>query len=164
MKNIYLIGMPGCGKSTIGKIISREINMEFVDLDDYVEKMTSKTIPELFEMGEKHFREAESDALIDISQMQNTIVATGGGIIVTDKNTEIMKNTGMVIFINTSPDKILENSALEGRPLLRDKNKIFDLYEKRYKLYTSAAQYVIENENSIIECVEKILGIIKTEK
>ena len=164
MKNIYLIGMPGCGKSTIGKVISREINMDFVDLDDYIEKMTSKTIPELFEMGEKHFREAESNALLKVSRMQNTIVSTGGGIIVTDKNAEVMKNTGIVIFINTSPDKILGNSALEGRPLLKDKNKIFDLYEKRYNLYTLEAQYVVDNEGSINECVQKILDIIKTEK
>ena len=164
MKNIYLIGMPGCGKSTIGKIISGEINMDFVDLDDYIEKKASKTIPELFEIGEKHFREAESDALLKVSRMQNTIVATGGGIIVNEKNTEIMKNTGKVIYINTSPEKILKNSSLDGRPLLKDKNKIFDLYERRCKLYNSSADYIVENENSIDECVQKIIAIIKTEK
>lgn len=164
MKNIYLIGMPGCGKSTIGKIISGEINVDFVDLDNYIEKMTSKTIPELFEIGEKHFREAESDALLKVSRMQNTIVATGGGIIVNEKNTEIMKNTGKVIYINTSPEKILKNSSLDGRPLLKDKNKIFDLYERRGKLYNSSADYIVENETGIDECVQKIIDIIKTEK
>ena len=110
MNNIYLIGMPGCGKSTIGEIISKEINREFIDLDEYIIEYSGKSIEELFSDGEPHFRSVETECLKLVSNMNNLIVATGGGIIETSDNDQIMRNSGIVIFIHTTPEKIMENS------------------------------------------------------
>ena len=164
MSNIYLIGMPGCGKSTIGRIISGEINMNFVDLDEFITEDTGKTIAELFQNGEPYFRSIETECLKKISSMENLVVATGGGIVVTDGNADIMKKTGKVIFIHTLPEKIISNSPLDGRPLLAEnKNKIFDLFKKRYNLYIDAADTVVDNTGSIDDAVEKIMNELKSE-
>lgn len=162
MKNIYLIGMPGCGKSTIGKIISGEINCDFIDLDAFITEDTGKAIDELFKMGESHFRSVETACLKKVSTRENLVVATGGGIIVTDGNADIMKKSGRVIFIDTPPDQIIKNSDLDGRPLLADnKDRIYELFEKRYALYLDAADVVVKNVGSIDEAVEKIIYEIK---
>lgn len=157
MKNIYLIGMPGCGKSTIGKSISKEINREFIDLDEYIVEQTGKSIAELFEVGESHFRTCETECLKKVSDMDNMIVATGGGIIETSGNDEIMRNSGTVIFIHTTLEKIMENSTLDERPLLAEnKNRIFELFERRYEKYKSAADYIVDNMGDIKDTLNKI--------
>ncbi|MBQ6998385.1 MAG: shikimate kinase [Clostridia bacterium] len=157
MKNIYLIGMPGCGKSTIGKIISTEINRNFIDLDEYIVNQTGKSIAELFEVEENYFRACETVCLKKISDMDNMIVATGGGIIETPGNDEIMRSSGTVIFIHTTPEKIMENSSLHGRPLLAEnKNRIFELFERRYEKYKSAADYIVDNMGDIKDALNKI--------
>ncbi len=157
MNNIYLIGMPGCGKSTIGKIISKEINREFIDLDEYIIRCSGKSIEELFSVGEAHFRSVETECLKMVSDMDNLIVATGGGIIETAGNDEIMRNSGIVIFIHTTPEKIMENSSLDGRPLLaKNKNKVFELFDRRYEKYKSAAEYIVENMGDIKDTISKI--------
>ncbi len=162
MRNIYLIGMPGCGKSTIGKVISKEINREFLDLDEYIVEQSEKSIDDLFSVGESHFREAETQCLKQVGDMDNLIVATGGGIIETSGNDEIMKKSGTVIFIHTAPNKIIENSPLDGRPLLAEnKNRIFELFEKRYGKYKSAADYIVDNMGDIEDTIKNILDIIK---
>lgn len=157
MNNIYLIGMPGCGKSTIGKIISKEINREFVDLDEYIIESSGKSIEELFSAGETHFRSVETECLKLVSNMNNLIVATGGGIIETSGNSQIMRNSGIVIFIHTTPEKIMENSSLDGRPLLAEnKNRIFELFERRYEKYKSSADYIVDNMGDIKDTISKI--------
>lgn len=157
MNNIYLIGMPGCGKSTIGEIISKEINREFIDLDEYIIEYSGKSIEELFSDGEPHFRSVETECLKLVSDMNNLIVATGGGIIETSGNDEIMKNSGTVIFIHTTPEKIMENSSLDGRPLLAEnKNRIFELFDRRYEKYKSSADYIVDNMGDIKDTISKI--------
>ncbi len=158
MSIIYLIGMPGCGKSTIGSIISGEINIKLIDLDEYIEEFTGKTIPALFKAGESHFRDMETQCLKLVSCMDNIIVATGGGIVERNENIAIMKNSGKVIFINTTPEQIMKNSSLDGRPLLAEnKNRIFDLYDRRYEKYKNAADVIADNMGSIDDTVKYIL-------
>ena len=91
MKNIYLVGMPGCGKSTIGKKISEELAIEFLDLDDYIVSYSKRSIADMFQEGEKVFRNAETNCLKEVSKKENLIVATGGGVVVTPENIEIMQ-------------------------------------------------------------------------
>ena len=124
MSIIYLVGMPGCGKSTIGAICAKNAGLDFLDLDNYIVECENRTIEEMFEIGEDEFRTAETRALKSLSEKDNLIVATGGGIVTRDKNIEIMKSTGKVIFIDASVSFILDKSSLDGRPLLKDKNKI----------------------------------------
>lgn len=160
MDKFYLIGMPGCGKSTIGKAVAKDLKTDFVDLDVYIEQKTQKSIDTLFENGEEYFRKIETECLIEISQRSNCIVATGGGIVTKSENSDIMKSSGKVIFIDASPQSILDKCPLEGRPLLKDKNKIYDLYGKRISLYRKAADVIVENDGFLSEICAKVTQII----
>lgn len=160
MNNIYLIGMPGCGKSTIGKLLSSKLGMKFIDLDEYIVMSEGKSIDTLFEEGENVFRDAESRALMSLHGA-GALVATGGGIICRSENTAEMKKSGTVIFIDTSVKNILENSSLEGRPLLRDKSAIYKLYDSRISLYRSAADYTVENNSFLSTACDETEKIIR---
>lgn len=164
MKNIYLIGMPGCGKSTVGRQICRNLNLEFKDLDEFICQRENKSIDALFENGEAFFRDAETAALKAASALSNTLIATGGGIVCRDENEEIMKKSGTVIFINTDVNDILKNSALDGRPLLKNKDAIYDLYNARIEKYRRFADFTVDNNSSfedVCENSEKIIRNIK---
>ena len=90
-KNIVLIGMPGCGKTTLGKILNKELSMEFYDMDNYIERKTDKKISELFEKGENYFRDIESLACEELSKNKNVIISTGGGVIKRKENIDFLK-------------------------------------------------------------------------
>ena len=159
MNNIYLIGMPGCGKSTIGKILSKALNMQVIDADTYLENKYNDTIPNIFETkGEADFRQKETSTIEELSKKDNLIVSTGGGVVVTYKNKDIMKKRGTVVFIYSHPEVILSNSSLGGRPLLEDKNRIFDLYKQRIELYREFADVTIDNNGSLDAAVNQIIN------
>ena len=155
MKNIYLVGMPGCGKSTIGNAVSAKTGIEIVDLDELVVEREGETIEELFAIGEPHFRAVETEALKSLSKREGIMVATGGGVVVKDENIDIMKADGTVIFIDASPNFILENSPLDGRPLLKNKEKIHELYNNRIAAYRKSADYTIPNDGILSEACRK---------
>ncbi len=158
MNNIYLIGMPGCGKSTIARIISEHLNKEYIDADAYLEKKYNESIPRIFETkGELDFRCKETDVLEELSQKDNIIISTGGGVVVTYKNKDIMKKTGVVVFIDCQPEVILSNSSLGGRPLLKDKTHIFKLYKERINLYKEFSDIIIDNNGNIEDTVNQII-------
>ena len=164
MNNIYLIGMPGCGKSTIGKIISKRLKLKHIDADEYLENKYSQTIPNIFSLyGEDDFRKKESIVIEELSKMNNLLVSTGGGVVVKDRNKEIMKNSGAVVFIDTTPDNILKNSSLSGRPLLNDKNRIYEIYKSRIDLYKDFADIVIDNNSSIDTAANEIIKYLSKE-
>ncbi len=164
MNNIYLVGMPGCGKSTIGALCAQKTLFQFVDADDYIVECEGRTIEDMFEISEEEFRTAETKALKKLSQKDNLIVATGGGIVTREENIDIMKKSGKVIFIDASVNFILDNCSLGGRPLLKDKNKIYDLYNARIGLYRKAADYTIANDgilSSVCKRLEETIRKIK---
>ena len=161
MNNIYLIGMPGCGKSTIGAIVANTVGMKFVDADDYIVQTEGRTVSEIFEEGENVFRTVETKALKEISQTDGVLVSTGGGIVTIEENIEIMKSTGTVIFIDASVEFIMDKSSLEGRPLLKDKNKIYDLYKSRIALYRKAADYTVENNGILSDVCNRLEEVVR---
>ena len=131
-KNIVLIGMPGCGKTTLGKILNKELSMEFYDMDNYIERKTDKKISELFEKGENYFRDIESLACEELSKNKNVIISTGGGVIKRKENIDFLKENGIVIFIDRSVDDIIGDVDISKRPLLKEgKEKVLKLYEER---------------------------------
>ena len=145
-KNIVLIGMPGCGKTTLGKILNKELSMEFYDMDNYIERKTDKKISELFEKGENYFRDIESLACEELSKNKNVIISTGGGVIKRKENIDFLKENGIVIFIDRSVDDIIGDVDISKRPLLKEgKEKVLKLYEERYLLYKNYADEIVVN-------------------
>ena len=142
MNNIILIGFMGCGKTTVGKNTAEALRLDFVDTDEYIERKYEMRISEIFEkFGEEKFRDMETKALREVCQRDNTVISTGGGIIIRDENADIMKNSGKVFFINTPFETI--KSRLKGdkkRPLLAEGfEKAKALYDSRMDKYQKAA-------------------------
>ena len=159
-KNIVLIGMPGCGKTTLGKILNKELSMEFYDMDNYIERKTDKKISELIEKGENYFRDIESLACEELSKNKNVIISTGGGVIKRKENIDFLKENGIVIFIDRSVDDIIGDVDISKRPLLKEgKEKVLKLYEERYLLYKNYADEIVVNNKNIEDTKNKIIDI-----
>lgn len=159
-KNIVLIGMPGCGKTTLGKILNKELSMEFYDMDNYIERKTDKKISELFEKGKNYFRDIESLACEELSKNKNVIISTGGGVIKRKENIDFLKENGIVIFIDRSVDDIIGDVDISKRPLLKEgKEKVLKLYEERYLLYKNYADEIVVNNKNIEDTKNKIIDI-----
>lgn len=122
---IFLLGYMGCGKSTVGKRLARNLNLSFVDLDSYIEQKYGKTVAEQFsEIGEDAFRERERDAVRDVcTAMDDVLVSTGGGAPCFFDNMERMKAAGVTVYLKMSPLALASRlkSARKSRPLLMDK-------------------------------------------
>lgn len=162
MNNIYLIGMPGCGKSTIGRILSQRLGMTHIDADVFLEEKFGMSIPHIFETkGEDVFRQMETESITDLACKDNIIVSTGGGVVTKAVNKEIMKKSGIIVFIDSTPETILANSNLGGRPLLKDKSRIFDLYNARIDLYRDFADVIVDNNGLIEMPVKTIIDNLK---
>ena len=152
--------MPGCGKTTLGKILNKELSMEFYDMDNYIERKTDKKISELFEKGENYFRDIESLACEELSKNKNVIISTGGGVIKRKENIDFLKENGIVIFIDRSVDDIIGDVDISKRPLLKEgKEKVLKLYEERYLLYKNYADEIVVNNKNIEDTKNKIIDI-----
>ncbi|MBO4220183.1 MAG: AAA family ATPase [Clostridia bacterium] len=153
--NIVLTGMPGCGKSTLGKLIAGKTGRKFIDLDVEIEKHTGMKIPEIFaKYGEEHFRNAESEVTGIISSETGAVIATGGGCVLRRKNVERLKQNGRIVFIDTPPDQLVPT---DGRPLADSMNKMKALYEARRGIYDSTADQKVHRTGSAAETAEIIL-------
>lgn len=158
---ISLTGMMGSGKTTIGNALALELGYQFVDLDQYIESSTKKTINKIFqEQGEEYFRKLEASYLAKIvSEKKNLILSTGGGIILAAENRKLLAEQTISIYLETSLD-ILASRLIDDleRPLLKDKKKLdqtlSSIYNKRCKFYQEAA-YTINtdagNENILVK-------------
>lgn len=160
-KNVVLIGMPGCGKTTLGKIISKNLGFKFFDVDEYIEKKSGKIISQLFDVSEEYFRSVESEAVYELSKENTSVISTGGGVIKKHINIERLKETGIVIFIDRPVDNIATDVEVSTRPLLRDGvHKLYDLFNERYEIYKKCCDFHVMNDSDINETVKRIMGII----
>ncbi len=161
-KSILLIGMPGSGKTTIGKILANKLHMQFIDMDDTIKKMTGKTINELFEQGEECFRAAESTACIELSKNIPCVIACGGGVIKRKDNIDILKKYGIIIFINRPIEKIASDININTRPLIKNGlHNLYRLYEQRINLYIDAADFVVLNDKTAKDAADNIMKLLK---
>ncbi len=157
-KNIVLIGMPGAGKTTVGKMLYERLGLEFVDVDEFIEKESGKTIPELFNISENHFRNAETMAVKKLSRWNSSIIATGGGVVKNHINIEELKKQGIIVFIDRPIENIASDVEISKRPLLKDGvQKLYDLYDERYELYKKYSDFHVFNDNTIEETVDAII-------
>jgi shikimate kinase len=161
LKNIVLIGMPGSGKTTIGKILSKKLGLKLVDLDKYIEKSSRKKISQIFIEGEEIFRSLEGKAVHKFSKEKGMIISTGGGIIKDYSNIKVLKENGIIIFIDRPIENIAANVNLEKRPLIKDGiDSLYALYDERYELYKKYSDFQITNDNSLEEATKKIIDIV----
>ncbi|MBN2851349.1 MAG: AAA family ATPase [Clostridia bacterium] len=154
---ISLIGMPGCGKTSIGKELALKLDMDFLDIDQFIEK-NYQSIDSLFAVSEAHFREIESKALKECLLQDNTVLSTGGGIILSKKNRELLRKHSSVFFINREIDDIIASTDFTDRPLLKNNSsKIHELYRNRIDKYYETAHYIINSNNVFDDTINKIL-------
>jgi len=140
MKNVYLVGMMGSGKTTTGKALAKMLGVRFVDLDEQIVERVGRSINDIFKMeGELYFRNVESELLLQVSKDSNQIVATGGGIVINPSNSARMKSTGLVVYLKTGLDALWQRvKAKTDRPLLStsDPRKALEgLHSERTPLY-----------------------------
>ena len=161
---VFLVGMPLCGKSTIGKVVAEKLNFKIIDLDTEIIKSENQTIKKIFELnGEKYFREIETQLLNSIiNKNKSFIMATGGGTPCFNNNINLINKSGISIYIDT-PIKKLEKRLINEneRPLLKNnpiQRKVFDnLYNER-KIYYEKSKFKVSED---INTVEAIISIIK---
>lgn len=160
--NIVLIGMPGSGKTSIGKRTARMLGYTFMDMDDYVEKLAGQSIPALFEQGESVFRDWETEACRALAKTQHTVIACGGGVVMRPENLEILKQSGTVYFLDRPVESIAEDIRLSTRPLLKQgKQRLYELYEQRAELYKNGADEIIPNRGRVQQTVKQLVKSIK---
>ena len=153
-KNIVLVGMPSSGKSTIGKQIAEELGMQFIDVDKEIEVSKSKSIPEIFkESGEGAFRDIESRVIADIASKQNVVIATGGGAVLREQNTMLLKGNGTVYFIDRPLDLLI---TTDDRPLSSNRDDLVKRYNERYDIYCKVADKKIINDGEIDTVISEI--------
>ena len=151
-KNIFLIGMMGTGKSTVGSLLSSIKNIPFFDMDIELEKLIEKPIDEIFQdYGESRFRLIESSFFNEITKSNQYIYATGGGIILDKNNRNILKKSGVTFFLDSSTDTLINRlkKDIKKRPLLGDNQSlnISKIFNDRYDLYKKSAHYIIKTDN-----------------
>ncbi|MEI0516333.1 shikimate kinase [Brachyspira murdochii] len=168
-KVIFVIGLPGCGKSALSKLLAEKLNYTLYDMDSFIEQKEEKTITDIFaDNGEEYFRKVESEVLEELAGMNNAVISTGGGIVLLEKNRNIMKEKGLTIFIDRNPEIILQNIDPRERPLLaKDKNKLLELSKQRDNLYRECADIIFTHNtweddinNTFIRLHDLIKGFI----
>ncbi len=146
---LTLIGPMASGKSTIGRLLATELNMPFIDTDEWIEAHTGLSVSEIFEtQGEASFRSLETQALKTLLQQEDLILATGGGIITTQENHTLLKQNSHIIYLKISPEAQLQRLSNDNtRPLLATENKkaiLIKLQTEREPLYQRLAQSTID--------------------
>lgn len=157
-RNIALIGMPGSGKTTIGKMLAERLNMKMIDCDDAIEARAGKTIKEIFEEhGEKAFRILEAEVIEDLGKEGGQVIATGGGAILKEENVRALRQNSVVIFLDRPTEKL---QITDDRPLAPDVAALFKLYADRYRKYQAVADIKVRNGGTAEEAVNAILNVL----
>ncbi|MEG2720517.1 MAG: shikimate kinase, partial [Oscillospiraceae bacterium] len=157
LRNIILIGMPGCGKTSIGNALSKKLSRSIIDLDEEIVKNEKTSIPEIFsQMGEDGFRKKEIEAAKEFGKRSGIILSTGGGIVLNEENYNSLHQNGIVIFINRDVNVL----STKGRPL-SEKTDLNLMYKTRFPLYKAFADIEIDGNDEISNVADKIIKVIK---
>ncbi|CAN2039776.1 Shikimate kinase [Candidatus Magnetomoraceae bacterium gMMP-15] len=163
-KNIYLTGFMGAGKTTVGQVLAKDLNYEFIDMDIELEKQFQMSIPKVFaELGEQTFRNSETDLLKRLSTRTCLIVATGGGVSEKTYNREIMRASGKIIHLKTELNSCMARLSAkdkESRPLWQDKESLTKLFNKRKRIYEDCDLSVLVDEKTPQQISNEIKEVI----
>lgn len=169
-RNIFLVGMPGVGKSTIGKQLANELKMVFYDTDEVIEQRCGAEISWIFDLeGEDGFRKRERDLIYELTEKQGIVLATGGGAVLTPENRNRLSARGTVVYLKASLGLHVERTARDKkRPLLQVEDKETELkkmQEERDPLYSEVADVIIDtNSSSIRSVVAEIIKRVNEEQ
>ena len=154
-QNIVLIGMPSSGKSTIGKMLARRIKKDFIDTDKLIEAEIKMPIRDYIkEHGEESFRNVETKVIKEVAKLNNTVISTGGGVILREINMDALMKNGKVVFLNRSLSNL---KPTKSRPLSSNQSDLEKLYNKRLPIYNKYADVIVCNNSSLEFAVEKII-------
>ncbi len=155
MKNIVLVGMPGCGKSTVGKALAKRLSRPFFDADQEIVKRAGKSIPEIFQTeGEAGFRKIETEVLFDLCRQSGAVIATGGGAVTVPKNHGILRQNSLVFFINRDIAVLPTN----GRPL-SEQNDLHEMFRQRLPLYRAVCDYEVDGNSEIQTVTDRVAEV-----
>lgn len=154
-ENIVLVGMPGCGKSTLGALLAKRLDREVIDTDEMIAEKAGMTIPEIFSKhGEAYFRALEHQAVTEVGKQSGKIIATGGGAVTREENYEPLHQNGKIFFIHREISEL----PTEGRPISQT-TSLFELYNKRLPLYRAFADREVLNNCPIDQTADQIIKI-----
>jgi shikimate kinase len=169
-QNIFLIGLMGVGKTSIGKVLAQELHLDFYDSDVEIEKRTGANIPWIFDIeGEVGFRRREAKVIEELTQLNGIVLATGGGAVLFPKNRKFLSSRGIVIYLHATVNDLLERTnRSQNRPLLANNNRR-DVLEKlliiREPLYREIADIVYDTtESSVQEIAMNIIKKLRAER
>lgn len=164
-RHIFIIGMPGSGKSSLGRRVAGQLRLPYTDTDQRITAELGMTVSEIFaQHGEAAFRAAETNMLIQITREQPGIVSTGGGMVMRELNRTIMRNNGVIILIDRPLEDILSDIKLDRRPMLAEKGlpEVERLYHERIDTYRAAADAVLDNSHGYHAGVAGLEKLIHT--
>ena len=164
-KHIFVIGMPGSGKSSLGKKVASNLGLPYVDTDQRIEQAFGCPTREIFERyGEAAFRSAETNVLIQLTRETGSLVSTGGGMVLREENREIMRNHGVIVLVDRPLEEIMGDIKLNRRPLLAQKGlpEVERLYYERIDTYRAIADIVLDNGHGYYAGVNGMEKLIRS--
>ena len=158
LQNVVLIGMPGCGKSTVGAALAKKLSKTFVDADEEIERRTGKAIPDIFaQEGEAAFRRYEADVIADLTRQNRLVIACGGGVVKMPENWHALRQNGPVLWVQRPLDKL----ATAGRPLSKGGAALREMEQERLPLYRAASTAALCNDGALVDTVAAALHLLK---
>ena len=162
-RNIFLVGLMGAGKTTVGRMLAKRLGLGFVDSDREIENRTGVVVPTIFEIeGEEGFRKREAQAIADLTALSGHVLATGGGAVLRQENRENLKANGFVVYLNAPPQVLWERTRHDkNRPLLKVEDplrKLQELFVVRDPLYREVADYIVDDGKGNAQVVVQMLA------
>ena len=154
MKNIVFVGMPGCGKSTVGNAVAKKLGRTFKDADEEVLIFSGKTPAEIItNEGEASFRKVETEVLKELCKQSASVISSGGGCVTVDENFDIIRQNAVVIWVK----RPLEDLSTEGRPLSKSLEELKNMYELRAPKYEKISDITIKNNRNLDDVVSDVI-------
>jgi len=161
--NLYLVGMMGAGKTTVGRLLARRLKLRFVDSDHEIERRCGVKVPLIFDIeGEAGFRSRESQTLAELAALEGIVLATGGGAVLADENRQRLAARGTVIYLRARPEDLYERVRQDrNRPLLATANplaRLEELYVQRDPLYREVADVIVDTGRQTVQSLARTLA------
>lgn len=156
-RNIVLIGMPGSGKTQVGKRLAAALSRPYIDADTVLVGLAGESIAALFDRGEEVFRDWETKTCAALAREAGAVIATGGGVVKRAENIRLLRENGLVVFLDRAPADIVSDVDCAARPLLKNgPGEVYRLYEERIALYRAACDLTVKNDSSLEEAVRRV--------